>query len=88
MLSIVVLLLDRQRTALLHKAMSVRLPSTRTAKMGDSSISNVTGNVNGNLINVMRGIKPYGGEKPEDFSDWRKKTGFILSIYNARTRLP
>ena len=56
--------------------------------MGDSSISNVTGNVNGNLINVMRGIKPYGGEKPEDFSDWRKKTGFILSIYNARTRLP
>ena len=70
MLSIVVLLLDRQRTALLHKAMSVRLPSTRTAKMGDSNItSNVTGNVTGNLINVMRGTKSCNGEKPEEFSD-------------------
>ena len=46
--------------------------------MGDSNITiNVTDNVTGNLINVMRGIKSYNGEKPEDFSDWRKKTGFI-----------
>ena len=48
--------------------------------MGDSNITiNVTDNVTGNLINVMRGIKSYNGEKPEDFSDWRKKTGFLLS---------
>ena len=45
--------------------------------MGDS---NITSNVTGNLINVMRGIKSYNGEKLEDFSDWRKKTGFTLSI--------
>ena len=52
--------------------------------MGDS---NDTGNVTGNLINVMRGIKSYNGEKPEDFSVWHKKTGFIPAC-NARTYLP
>ena len=49
--------------------------------MGGSNIaSDVSGNVTGNLINVMRGIKSYNGEKPKDFSYWRKKTGFIISI--------
>ena len=42
--------------------------------MGDSNnTSNVTCNVTGNLINVMRGIKPYNGEKPEDSSDSRRR---------------
>ena len=37
--------------------------------MGDSN-SKFTGN----LINVIKGIKSYNGEKPEDFSDRRKRT--------------
>ena len=28
----------------------------------------------------MRGKKSYTGERPEDFADWDKKTGFILSM--------
>lgn len=50
--------------------------------MGDPNVtSNVTGNTTLNLVNAMR--EPtliYNGENPEGFSDWHKRTGFMLSM--------
>ena len=43
-------------------------------KIRNSNITtNVAGNVTGNLISVIRRIKPYNGEKPEDSSDSRRR---------------
>ena len=33
-----------------------------------------------NVINVVRSTKSYTGEKLEDFGDWHRKAGFILSM--------
>ena len=45
-------------------------------------MEHVTSNTvtNSNLIYAVRGIKSYTGERPEDFADWHRKTGFILNM--------
>ena len=43
---------------------------------GTTSINNT----NSNLINTVRGIKCDTAEYPENFGDWHRKTGFILSM--------
>ena len=47
--------------------------------------TDTSNNTSSNLINVVRGIKAYTGEKPEDFSDWYRKAGFILSMQRPDT---
>ena len=37
-------------------------------------------NTNSNRMNAVRGITSYAGEKPEDFADWHRKAGFIISM--------
>ena len=50
--------------------------------MPEENMEDVTSNTtnDSNLINVVRGIKSYTGERPEGFADWHRKTGFILSM--------
>ena len=46
--------------------------------MDNDATSNTS--TNSKLINAVRGIKSYTGEKPDDFGDWHRKAGFILCM--------
>lgn len=40
----------------------------------------ITSSTNSSLINAVLRTKTYTEEKPEDFGDWCRKEGFILSM--------
>lgn len=49
------------------------------------NMENFTGNTTSNLVNIVRGVAYYDGEKPDEFEDCNQKAFFKLSIQRPGT---